>query len=170
MEQYSKKMSVIGDESVGKTSLIRRFVEGSFDDSYIRTIGTNVKKKVLALPRRDVQLTLLIFDLQGQKNDRRIFSHMLRSDGAFLVCDITRGETFDDLPEWADLFWKEIGRKVPVVVLANKADMSGKAVVSTARLSGLAERLGGQFLYTSAKTGQNVEEAFRLLADSMFGG
>jgi small GTP-binding protein len=168
-EKFIKKVSLIGDGGVGKTSLINRFVQGMFSDTYIHTIGTNVKKKVVVLPDVKAEVTLMIWDLQGQRNDPYIFTHMFKTEGAVVVCDVTRDYTFNNMPEWVALLEKEIKTKVPLVFVGNKADMKEERVVSDDMLDFLAKQHKGTCLSTSAKTGENVETAFLALAKRMIG-
>jgi len=169
MKQFVKKVSLIGEGGSGKTSLIRRFVESSFNDQYIHTIGVNVKKKSITFPEHDIDASLMIWDLQGQRNDTYIFSHMFKTEGAFIVCDITRDTTLTGVPLWANILEKELRMKVPTVILANKADLMDEAVVSEDQLKYVGTQLNAPFIYTSAKTGQNVELAFKYLAKWMLG-
>ena len=94
MKQYSKKICLLGDFSVGKTSLVRRFVHNRFDDQYISTIGVKVSRKTVVLPVADdlVELTLMVWDLAGSQGTTPIAASYLRGAvGAVLVCDLTRG-------------------------------------------------------------------------------
>jgi len=167
---YSKKVALIGDGGVGKTSLINRFVKGQFDDKYIHTIGTNVKKKSVLLHDEKAAATLMVWDMQGQRNDPSILTHMFHSEGAIIVCDVTRDETFNNMPEWIALLEKELGRRVPMVFLGNKADLEEQAVIGQTQLQYMASRYGASWHLTSAKTGQNVEESFTELARRMVAG
>jgi len=164
---FSKKVALIGDGGVGKTSLINRFVKGQFDDRYIHTIGTNVKKKTVLLHDEKAEVTLMVWDMQGQRNDPAILTHMFRSEGAILVCDVTRDQTFNSMPEWIALLEKELGARVPMVLLGNKADLEEQALIGQTQLQYMASRYGASYHLTSAKTGQNVEEAFTELARRM---
>ena len=164
---YSKKVALIGDGGVGKTSLVNRFVKGQFDDKYIHTIGTNVKKKTVLLQDEKAEVTLMVWDLQGQRNDPGIIAHMFRSEGAIVVCDVTRDQTFNNMPEWIAILEKELGGRVPMVLLGNKADMEEQALIGQTQLQYMASRFGATYHLTSAKTGQSVEEAFTELARRM---
>jgi len=164
---YSKKVALIGDGGVGKTSLVNRFVKGQFDDKYIHTIGTNVKKKTVLLNDEKAEVTLMVWDLQGQRNDPGIIAHMFRSEGAIVVCDVTRDQTFNNMPEWIGLLEKEVGGRVPMVLLGNKADLEEQALIGQTQLQYMASRYGASWHLTSARTGQSVEEAFSELARRM---
>jgi small GTP-binding protein len=163
----SKKVALIGDGGVGKTSLINRFVKGSFDDKYMHTIGTNVKKKSVLLHEEKAEVTMMVWDMQGQRNDPAILTHMFRSEGAIVVCDVTRDQTFNSIPEWISLLEEELGGRVPMVILGNKADLEEQALIGQPQLQYMAARLGASYYLTSAKTGEGVEQAFTELARMM---
>jgi small GTP-binding protein len=167
---YQRKVALIGDGGVGKTSLVNRFVKGAFDDRYIHTIGTNVKKKTVVLADEKAAVMMMVWDMQGQRNDPTILQHMYRSEGAIIVCDVTRDQTFNNMPEWIALLEKELGHRVPMVFLGNKADLEEQALIGQAQLQYMASRYGASWHLTSAKTGQNVEEAFTELARRMVAG
>ncbi len=120
MAQRSVKILLLGDGAVGKTSLVRRFVEQKFDESYKMTIGVNVKKKEID----ELNLTMMIWDIYGQKLNRDLHStNYSGADGAILVCDLTRYETFESLDGWIDEVFSVTG-KIPFVVFGNKNDLT----------------------------------------------
>jgi small GTP-binding protein len=157
--QFVKKICLLGDGEVGKTSLIRRYVLDIFDDQYIQTFGAKVSKKVLDL--EDVNLTMMIWDVLGQKTQKALHStYYSGANGAFLVCDMTRPETLEHLEHWhADLL--EVSGNIPIIVLGNKCDLEMK--VDRSDLERFAAKLGISAMLTSALTGEGVEEAFQSL-------
>lgn len=162
-----KKMCVLGEEAVGKTSLIRRFVVEKFDDKYIATIGTKSSKKTMSIKSGDinVNLTMIIWDILGQKK----FSELKRSaykgaNSAFIVLDLTRIETLYSFKEWLNSLY-EVAPDIPVVVLANKSDLNPAFGIDE-----IKEAIGDRafpFYLTSAKTGTNVNPAFYTLGKMM---
>jgi len=169
--EVTKKICLLGDPSVGKTSLIRRFVLDEFDDSYISTIGTKVTKKELHVVQPDmnvnVHLTLMIWDVAGQ-HEYQVFHRMYLKgvEGALLVCDLTRKPTVSGMMKYVEVV-KSIAGNVPVVFLFNKCDLVEKIVVdmNETRRSERYRRI--PMFKTSAKTGENVENAFRKLSEMM---
>ena len=159
--QFVKKICLLGDGEVGKTSLIRRYVLDQFDDQYIQTFGAKVSKKVLEL--EDVNLTLMIWDVLGQKTKKELHNtYYLGANGVLLVCDMTRPETLEHLENWAaDLF--EVSGKIPILILGNKCDL--EMTIDLQDLKAFADKLGCKYMLTSAKTGQNVQEAFQALGE-----
>jgi small GTP-binding protein len=162
-----KKMCVLGEEAVGKTSLIRRFVVEKFDDKYIATIGTKSSKKTLNIRSDDtnVNLTMIIWDILGQKK----FSELKKSaykgaNSAFIVLDLTRIETLYAFNEWIDSLYK-VAPNIPVVILANKSDL--EPAFGVEEIKKVIGNRDFPYFLTSAKTGKNVNPAFYTLGKMM---
>jgi len=157
---YKLKLLLLGEGGVGKTSLMRRFVYNQFSDDYISTIGVNVVKKTATIASDDV--LFLIWDILGQKTHKSIHkSYYKGSQGAMVVCDLTRPETSRAMSEWiSDLFDAE--GEMPLVLLGNKHDLvdDGQIAVVQERLKWLADKYAAPRYITSAKTGENVEKAY----------
>jgi small GTP-binding protein len=165
MQPIHRKICLLGDFAVGKTSLVRRYVEGSFDDRYLSTIGVKVSRKVLT--RQQHQLHLIIWDLAGGEEFSGQDRNYLRgAAGALLVCDLTRPETFPILSAYARQL-VELNPGAAVVVAGNKLDLVGDVPAAVAGVEAICRELACSFLLTSAKTGENVEETIDLLADRL---
>jgi len=162
--RFNKKVCLLGDEGVGKTSLIRRFVFDQFDDIYQRTIGTKISKKDLLLQGRDgkpVQLFLMIWDIIGHKSSKKVpATYYAGVEGILVVFDITRPETFSDLDYWVNSIMADKNYSPVVAMLGNKSDLEGHRRVPDEQIMATANKLNAKYFLTSAKTGQNVEEAF----------
>jgi small GTP-binding protein len=160
-----KKVCLIGDSGVGKTSLIKRFILDIFDDKYLKTLGTKVSRKDLTIeyPERNlkVNLTMMIWDIMGQETFRTLLqdSYFFGAGGCLAVCDSTHPETLNDLDKWVGSLYETAG-KVPVIFLANKSDLEDKVEVNEKMLINFAGKYNAPYLYTSAKKGDNVEKAF----------
>ncbi len=111
------KVVIIGDGAVGKTSLVRRFVEGKFQEDYIATIGVNVRDK------KAWGLDLSLWDIYGQKSisPGKHSSHYVGAVAAMVVFDMTRKETFENLDQWINELYEVTG-KIPLVIAGNKID------------------------------------------------
>jgi small GTP-binding protein len=159
-----KKICMLGSFAVGKTSLVRRFVENMFSDKYMTTIGVKIDKKVITIQQQD--LTLIIWDIAGENGFHQIHGTYLRGmSGYILVADKTRSSTLDVITN----IHKAVGQvfqDVPCVLLMNKMDLSGQWDIQESAMDKLREE-GWDVFRTSAKTGQNVEEAFDKLALKM---
>jgi small GTP-binding protein len=164
--RFKRKVMLIGNPAVGKTSLVRKFVLDSFSDKYISTVGFKVMKKTLLFTdnsSNNLELNLLIWDLMGQMECRLIPPVAYQSaHGAIIVCDITRKETYANLMYLTTSLF-DIIPKIPLIYLANKNDLIENIEISDEEMSDIATRFGSPYLKTSAKTGENVELAFRLM-------
>jgi small GTP-binding protein len=162
VKNYVKKIVLIGDESVGKTSMIRRFVLDKFDDKYISTLGTKVTKRNLTIRDSSAvnNITFMIWDVMGQKRFEKIQSVAFKnSHGGFIVCDVTKPQSFDHIEVWLDLLYR-VTRDIPLVFIANKVDLIDQRVVQENQVQELANKYGVPYYFTSAKTGENINKAF----------
>lgn len=157
-----KKVCLLGDFAVGKTSLVRRFVHDLFDDKYITTIGVKVSRKAVTIPRDSgtVEMTMMLWDLAGSEEfDQMRASYLRGTAGAVLVCDLTRAETLDRLWAYAhDLSGVSPG--VRLILAANKRDLVDQQNINTDGIEALAAHLNAPHYLTSAKTGCEVEALF----------
>jgi len=164
------KVCLVGDIGVGKTSLIRRFVLDQFDDKYIATIGTKVTKKNIVaenpVTKEQENIVLLIWDIMGQPSFREILreAYFYGAYCALCVCDITNKDTFAEMMYWIKAMTATAG-PVPIVMIGNKNDLNENANVTEADLEIFANKFDSQHIMTSAKTGENVDEAFKVLVD-----
>ena len=163
MRHVTKKIILIGDGGVGKTTLIRKFVYDMFDDKYIATIGTKVSKKKVIFPETNLDVNLMVWDVQGQRNDPLLTRYFTGAEGAIFVCDVTRFQTFENLPEWIKDFESACG-KVPMIILGNKSDLVDNIQFGEGELNALAARYNARTYLTSARSGANVESSFMQLA------
>jgi small GTP-binding protein len=159
-----KKICMLGSFSVGKTSLVRRFVESIFSDAYQTSIGVKVDKKVVRSANEDV--TLVLWDIHGEDVYQKIRMSYLRGmSGYLLVVDGTRRQTLEDALALNERVIQEAG-KVPAVLVFNKSDLAEKWEIDSARESELTAA-GWTIIRTSAKTGDSVEEVFSKLTAAM---
>ncbi|MBI5000691.1 MAG: GTP-binding protein [Euryarchaeota archaeon] len=149
---------MLGDPAVGKTSLVRRFVNDMFDDKYLETVGAKPTKKVLQV--KGNRLTMMVWDIAGHSYSLHP-NYYSGAKGALMVCDLTRRSTLQSLDTWQSALKNKSG-DVPVKVLANKSDIFDWNFEPEE----LGEK-GFDWLKTSAKTGEKVEEAFQKLAEEM---
>jgi small GTP-binding protein len=161
MQVVQKKICLLGDFSVGKTSLVRRFVEGHFDDKYLSTIGVRISRKPLTRPYGT--LNLLVWDLAGSAEFSTQSSYLVGVAGALIVCDLTRRETLAGCAQYVQQVWA-LNAAAPLVLVCNKVDLVAARALTEADLQRGSEAFGGQYVFTSAKTGEGVESAFELLA------
>jgi small GTP-binding protein len=167
------KITLVGEGGIGKTSLIKRYVFDQFSDGYITTIGTKVTKKELKikhpLTSEDYKVTMMIWDIMGQRGFREILkeAYFYGTQGAIAVCDITREDTMERLDEWVESL-NQISKNVPVVFMGNKCDLVDDAQLTYNDIKKFAGKYEGSTVFlTSAKTGINVNLAFKTLAEKI---
>ncbi len=160
-----KKICLLGDFAVGKTSLTRRFVEGRFDDRYLSTIGVKISRKPVEMS--EYTLNLLIWDLVGGADfSKSMVTHLRGSVAAIIVCDLTRRETLDAYQFYAGQM-RAVNPDAVLVFAGNKFDLVDKRMISNDELQVFSRQLNGRYLNTSAKTGFQVETAFQWLAEQI---
>lgn len=165
MKIVQKKICMLGDFAVGKTSLVRRFVEGRFDDKYLSTIGVKLSRKTVTRP--EYTLNLILWDLAGGDDFVSVPSNYLVGvAGAILVCDLTRSYTLNTFKRYVEQI-RSYNTAAPLLFIGNKADLVAERVVSEDDLQRVSQGFGGLSIITSAKTGLQVEDAFLLLADQL---
>ncbi len=160
-----KKMCLLGDFGVGKTSLIRRFVHSVYSEEYLSTIGCVISKKDVRLISGE-DMTLIIWDLEG-RDDVTLFkdTYLNGVAGYFLVADGTRAGTLTSARN-INTFMQKNFRKVPSLLLLNKADLKNDWVLTPSDYKDLEDQQL-KILQTSAKTGNSVDEAFHYISEAM---
>ena len=168
IQRMRLKICLVGDRGVGKTSLIRRFAGRQFLDDERGTLGAHMHPVEVEIPLdgdRLAKVRVDLFDFMGEHALRDNFRDAIfyGAHGVLAVCDVTRMDTLTDLDEWVAAVVKVTGQ-IPVEFLANKADLKDQQVVTAEDLESAAKTHDAPFLFTSAKTGENVEQAFANLA------
>ncbi|CAG5162885.1 uncharacterized protein ALTATR162_LOCUS6309 [Alternaria atra] len=162
------KLVFLGEQSVGKTSLITRFMYDSFDNTYQATIGIDFLSKTMYLEDRTVRLQL--WDTAGQERFRSLIPSYIRdSSVAVVVYDITNKKTFENTRKWVDDVRGERGNDVIIVLVGNKTDLNDKREVTTAQGEEEAKKNNLMFIETSAKVGHNVKALFKRIAQALPG-
>ncbi len=159
----NKKICMIGGYAVGKTSLVRKYVESIYSDDYITTVGVKIDQRTETVDGREVRL--MIWDIAGRDEFQVVQKSYLQGTAGFLyVADGTRLETLDavqaEMTEIATLH----PRGAPAVLAVNKHDLINEWEIDDASLAPFREQ-GVRIVYTSAKDGLNVEQAFASLAE-----
>jgi Ras-related protein Rab-1A len=157
------KILIIGDAATGKSSMLLRFTDDSFDDHIQSTIGVDFKVKHLDMHGKRVKLT--IWDTAGQERFRTITSSYYRgAHGIIVVYDVTDQESFNNVKQWLQEIDRYACENVNKLLVGNKCDLTTKKVVDYTTAKEYADQLGIPFLETSAKNATNVEQAFMTMA------
>lgn len=161
-----KKICMLGSFAVGKTSLVRQYVESLFSEKYQTTLGVKIDKKRVQYKERSVNL--LLWDIQGEEGFQKLTSSYIRgAAGYLLVIDGTRSKTLETAFDIQKRTQKSIG-EVPFVVLLNKSDLADQWALDKNCMAELTEK-NWPVVRTSAKTGEGVDEAFRRLTELIMG-
>ncbi|PWO00471.1 putative YPT6-GTP-binding protein of the rab family [Tilletiopsis washingtonensis] len=162
------KLVFLGEQSVGKTSLITRFMYDTFDNTYQATIGIDFLSKTMYLEDRTVRLQL--WDTAGQERFRSLIPSYIRdSSVAVVVYDITNRASFQNTSKWVDDVRAERGSDVIIVLVGNKTDLNDKRQVTTEEAEKRAQEYNVMFIETSAKAGHNVKTLFKKIAQALPG-
>ena len=161
-----KKICMLGPFAVGKTSLVRRFVESIYSDVYQTTVGVKIDKKNVRMDEKDVSLVL--WDIYGEDDYQKMrWTYLRGASGYLLVADGTRKTTLEKAVS-LELRAREEAGAIPFVLVINKCDLLRDWELDPALESQLAAQ-EWSILRTSAKTGEGVEEAFALLTQKILG-
>eukprot|EP00981_Chlorochromonas_danica_P000578 scaffold131_cov174-Ochromonas_danica.AAC.15 len=162
------KLVFLGDQGVGKTSIITRFMYDTFDKNYQATIGIDFLSKTMYLEDRTVRLQL--WDTAGQERFRSLIPSYIRdSSVAVVVFDITNRASFLNTTKWIEDVRNERGNDVIIILVGNKTDLSEKRQVSVEEGEDKANKEGIMFIESSAKAGFNIKALFRKLATALPG-
>ncbi|KAK9071543.1 hypothetical protein SSX86_007971 [Deinandra increscens subsp. villosa] len=162
------KLVFLGDQSVGKTSVITRFMYDKFDTTYQATIGIDFLSKTIYLEDRAVRLQL--WDTAGQERFRSLIPSYIRdSSVAVIVYDVANRESFLNTSKWIAEVRAERGSDVIIVLVGNKTDLVDKREVSIEEADGRAREHGVMFVETSAKAGFNIKPLFSKIAAALPG-
>jgi small GTP-binding protein len=165
--EYAFKLILGGEGGVGKTSMVHRFVEDAFQTDYKSTIGTSIMKKECDFQGLESKVRFVIWDLAGQAQFKRVRQTYLgNAEAGILVFDVTRKDTFDKLENWFKEI-KEVSTTISLILVGNKIDLEDQRVVIHEQGEELAQKLNLSYIETSAKTGENINDAFKMLALQM---
>ena len=168
---YDKTCQIllIGDSLVGKTCLIQRYVNGTFKDDYISTVGLDYHTKLEIINNLNVSVKL--WDTAGQERFKALTASFFRNaEGVVIAYDVTNSESFDNLKFWissikTNLFEKNIF--IPIIIIGNKIDLEDMREITKDVASAFAKENKFKYFETSAKTGEGVDEAFRDLVNQV---
>jgi len=168
-QRIKTKVCLVGEAAVGKTSLIRRFVQDEFDDRYITTLGAKVSKREMAFEAQDrtkIHMDMTVWDIMGEKGFRDLLKEAIfhGAKGVVAVCDLTRYSTLKELDDWVQSVFNVVG-EIPVVYAVNKIDLKDEVMIlyGDKEIQQAVRAFEAPYFYASAKTGENVEILFRRL-------
>ena len=163
---YDQKcqLLIIGDSTVGKTSILTQFVDGTFDSNYLATVGLDnfTKDEIID----DKTIRVKIWDTAGQERYKSLTKNFFRNaEGVMLVYDVTNLETFENLKFWLQSIKNNMTSdicEIPLIVIGNKIDIDEREV-KTEEASNFCKEQGYSYFETSAKTGENIDKTIKFL-------
>ena len=162
-KEFLYKILLLGDTSVGKTCFLMRYTDNTFQEIHMSTIGLDYKLKNVQLDDGKMY-KIQIWDTAGQDRFRSITKNYYKgAHGIVLIYDITDKKTFENVRNWVRQIKEEVSDKVCIILVANKIDAEEKRVVSTEEGEKMAAEFNIMFFECSAKTGDNIDNAFNEL-------
>lgn len=164
-EGFKFRVVLLGEASVGKTSLLRRYTEDVFEEEYKQTIGATFANKDVQFDDRKVRLN--IWDMGGQSTYRELRRQFMQgASAALIVYDVTRPETYMAMNNWFESF-REVCPNAPVYICANKVDLAEKRMVPVEPGLMLRDWFQAEYHETSARTGDKVRDVFARCAERL---
>ena len=160
------KLVLIGDSGVGKTNILSRYISNEFSLASQPTVGVEFGSKIIK--KQDKSIKLQIWDTAGQERYKSITNAYYKgSKGAFVVYDISRKSTFENVDKWIDELKENATEDVHIMLVGNKTDLEDKREVQTEEVAKKAEQYKVAFCETSALKGKNIEKAFDTLVEEI---
>jgi len=166
---FKFRVVLLGEAAVGKTSILRRYTQNTFEEEYKQTIGTTFASKDVEAEIDDEkrQIRLVVWDMGGQATYRELRrQYMKGAAGAIIVYDVTRPETFMAMNNWFESF-REICPDATTIICANKVDLEDERMVPVEPGHMLRDWFQASYYETSAKTGEKVTDVFSKLAEDL---
>lgn len=164
---YTFKLMMLGDASVGKTSLTLRYISGYFMEDLKLTIGVDFYSKTTFF--NDKKVKLQMWDFGGEERFRFLLSQYCKgANGAFFLYDITNSKSIEHLPDWTQIVREHAG-DIPIMLVGSKKDLDEfRAVPLEDGLLAAKKYNLSNFIELSSKTGENVEKAFSIMTETLF--
>lgn len=164
--EYSIKLLVLGDTSVGKSNYIYRFTEDKFSDNHMSTTGLDLKNADIIIDDKKIRVQL--WDTAGEEKYRSITKTLfLRVQGIITIFDITKEETFINLKSWINSIKEECGNNMPILIIGNKCDLTEYRVVKKETAYKYAKKEKIEYIETSSKTGENIKNSVDIICSKV---
>jgi len=162
---HKYKVTLIGEQAVGKSSITRKYTKNEFSANILGTTGLEIQKKELIINNEKINVT--IFDSAGHERFRKIAeSHYKGSNGLIFVYDITENKSFEIVSEWLNNIYSN-KNEIEVLLIGNKKDLKESRKIDKDDGIELANKYSIEFMETSAKTGENIQESFTSLINKI---
>ena len=161
------KIILVGDTSVGKTNIINKYIKNEFKEDFYATIGVEFSHKQFIVDNHKIKAQ--IWDTAGQERYKAITrAYYKGAKGAFIVYDITRKETFNNIDKWRNELISSCNKEVTIMLVGNKCDMEEKREITKEQGEEKAKSFGFSFIETSALSGENLEKGFEMLIKEIY--
>ena len=161
------KIILVGDTSVGKTNIINKYIKNEFKEDFYATIGVEFSHKQFIVDNHKIKAQ--IWDTAGQERYKAITrAYYKGANGAFIVYDITRKETFNNIDKWRNELISSCNKEVTIMLVGNKCDMEEKREITKEQGEEKAKSFGFSFIETSALSGENLEKGFEMLIKEIY--
>ena len=159
---YTIKLLIVGDSSVGKTNFIYRLIEDKFNPNYMTTTGIDLKTINIEIDNKKIRVQL--WDTAGQEKYKAITKNLfLKVQGTLVVFDISNEDSFNNSKTWVSSLKEECGRQMQILLIGNKSDLTDKRMVRPEEAAKYAKEENIEYLETSSKTGENIHKSINLL-------
>lgn len=166
-QENQYKLLLIGEQAVGKSSLLNRYVDNVFEVNIMGTAGLDLKKKIIEINGEKIKV--FIFDTAGQERFRSIAKNQYaKADGILVIYDVTDRKSFEGVNGWVNSIQKELEGGTDCLIIGNKIDLISSRVVSYKEGECLAKQYNIPFIETSAKESVNVKDAFLKVINSIY--
>ena len=166
-QEIQMKFLLIGEQAVGKSSLINQYIEGKFEENLLCAAGLDLKKKIIKI--NDKSVKLMIYDSAGHERFRTLSKNQINSSkGILIVYDVTEKESFEALNFWMKSFKENANKDAICLIIGNKIDLKEKRIIEYNEGKNFAEKYGVKFIETSAKSAEGVNEAFYSVAKEIY--
>ena len=166
-EEIQMKFLLIGEQAVGKSSLINQYIEGKFEENLLCAGGLDLKKKIDNINEKLIKL--MIYDFAGHERFRTLSKNQINSSkGILIVYDVTEKESFEALNFWMKSFKENANKDAICLIIGNKIDLKEKRIIDYNEGKNFAEKYGVKFIETSAKSAEGVNEAFYSVAKEIY--
>ena len=167
-KENSYKILTIGESGVGKTAILKRYVEDKFPKHHLSTIGIDYLSKDITIYNKKIKLR--VWDTAGQERYRNITTHTYKdADGIALIFDLTDENSFNQINDWMDQIYNNTDKTlISLILIGNKSDLVNERVIQKEKGEEMAENLHIKYFETSALTGEGINQAFEYLAKLIF--
>ena len=164
--EYTIKILIAGDSSVGKTNIVYRFIDNKFNQTYMVTTGMDLKTTTIDVKGKKIRIQL--WDTAGQEKYRAITRNLfLKVQGFLLVYDITNKDSFHNLGAWIKLIRDECGSHMPIIIIGNKNDLEAERSTTKEEAMDFAKEEKIDYIETSSKSGENIAKAISLIVEKV---